>query len=264
MFCAVLLVFGLLTHERNEVWRNDLSLSRDMVKRSPGKSRGYVSLGLAYYAQGDADKAVEEYYAALSVDPNCAPAYHNLGVALTARNLIDKAIESFEAALRILNNMPARARSELGRSSLVHHHLADLYQRQDRHAEAMEQYTLAILADEGNPQLYIDRGIAYLDARSYDLAVGDFTSAIARDPVSAIAYMNRGNALDEKGETRQAIEDYNKAIRIDPGYANAYYNRGIAYYRMRNMSASHTDLQKACDLGNRQACEAMNTVRKAE
>jgi tetratricopeptide (TPR) repeat protein len=259
--CILPIVFLAATVHRNNLWQSDLTLSRDLVQHAPTKCRPHVSLGLAYFAETAYDRAVEEYYAAISADPSCVPAYHNLGLVLTAKQLPNKAIDAYEAALRIVaSSSHASAEPDSEHLAALHDNLGNLYVERGRMIDAVDQFSRAIAADPSKAQYFIDRGLAQLRMRAYDPAVRDFTTAIDRMPESATAYMNRGNAWDEKGNAARALADYDQAIRLDPQYANAYYNRGVCREREGERAVAADDLRKACELGNASACAALRSI----
>jgi protein O-mannosyl-transferase len=52
---AVLLLAacGWGTYQRNAVWHDDMTLWKDVVRKSPGNPRGHLSYGSAFLSRGD-------------------------------------------------------------------------------------------------------------------------------------------------------------------------------------------------------------------
>ena len=76
---AVLVVaLGALTVSRNAVYRSEVALWEDSVRRSPGKARGWNNLGYAYEQAGRFRDAEAAYLRALRVDPGHPLARGNL------------------------------------------------------------------------------------------------------------------------------------------------------------------------------------------
>ena len=50
--CALLIVLGLFTAERNAVYRSEIRLWEDTAAKSPGKARVFNNLGYAYFLAG--------------------------------------------------------------------------------------------------------------------------------------------------------------------------------------------------------------------
>jgi tetratricopeptide (TPR) repeat protein len=64
------------------------------------------------------DRAIEDFTAALRIDPNYANAYNNRGNAYDDKGMYDRAIEDYTAALRIDPNHPnAKTNLELARKA---------------------------------------------------------------------------------------------------------------------------------------------------
>jgi tetratricopeptide (TPR) repeat protein len=72
------LVLSLLTYQRNLLYRDEVSLWSDTVRKSPVKARPHNNLGHAYAMQGDWDRAIEEFRIASRLDPDYALAKNNL------------------------------------------------------------------------------------------------------------------------------------------------------------------------------------------
>ena len=53
--------YGFAAYQRNLVWKDDLSLWSDVVKKSPNKARSYLSLGVAYQGRGLVNQAIKRY-----------------------------------------------------------------------------------------------------------------------------------------------------------------------------------------------------------
>ncbi len=67
-------------HERNKVWKTNLSLWEDVAKKSPKNGRGLMNYGLALMAKGDYVNAEIYYNKALVYTPNYSYLYINLGI----------------------------------------------------------------------------------------------------------------------------------------------------------------------------------------
>jgi len=75
---AVVFLLGFLTHQRNLVYRDQVSFWSDTVRKSPNKARRHNNLGHAHALEGEWDEAIEEFRAAARLDPNNALAHKNL------------------------------------------------------------------------------------------------------------------------------------------------------------------------------------------
>ena len=66
----IILCFGVLTTKRNEVWKDEVSLWKDAKEKAPRVVRPYNNLGEAYDKLGNYSPAIDEFKAALSLNPN--------------------------------------------------------------------------------------------------------------------------------------------------------------------------------------------------
>lgn len=75
---SAVLVLSLLTHQRNLLYHDEVSLWSDTVMKSPDKARPHNNLGHAYAMQGDWEEAIEEFRIAVRLDSDYALAQKNL------------------------------------------------------------------------------------------------------------------------------------------------------------------------------------------
>lgn len=72
------LILGCFTIKRNNLYRSEIALWEDVIKKSPNKARGYNNLGYAYKLAGDTGKAESFYLKALELAPDFTRARNNL------------------------------------------------------------------------------------------------------------------------------------------------------------------------------------------
>lgn len=151
----VLICFGAFTWQRNTVWQTDVGLWSDIVKKSPNKGRGYLSLGLAYIKLGQTDWGIAHYRKALMVltkptdKYDRAKAYRNLGFAYIMKGEYYEAVNELATALQLqpddakthLNlgiaykkiNQPGKAEYHLQRSRSLNSNMFDAGQQTSGH-----------------------------------------------------------------------------------------------------------------------------------
>lgn len=125
--------------------------------------------------------------------------------------------------------------------------LADSKHKQDKYAEAIELYNQAETFQANDPELYFNRGAAYVFTEDYKQAIRDFNKSIEIRPDFPDVYYYRGYSLAEQGRLKAAIEDYSTAIKLKPEYAAAYYNRGAAKAELESYEAGMQDFQVALE-----------------
>ena len=98
---ATLLLLGLagLVVQRNEAWRNELSLWSDAHEKNPLAIRPLLYMGNAERARGNIDQAVRAYTKALEIEPDNAVVRAGMGNALMDLGRVDLAITAFKRPL---------------------------------------------------------------------------------------------------------------------------------------------------------------------
>jgi hypothetical protein len=138
----VVVVFAGAAYSRNRVWKDEITLWRDVVQKSPEKARGYHNLGTAYRFDGQNDKAIDYYRAALDIDyyraalefdPGFAQTHCFLGIAYRDKGMWDKAMGHYWAAIAI---KPDYAEPHL--------YLGEAYEHKGFLEEAAEEYRAAL------------------------------------------------------------------------------------------------------------------------
>jgi len=74
----ILIIFSVLTIQRNKIWISEVSLWGDTLKKSPKKIRPIINLAQAYSKIGEFDLAVEYYGKAQTLNPNIFETNYNL------------------------------------------------------------------------------------------------------------------------------------------------------------------------------------------
>lgn len=77
---VLIAILGMVTYPRNTVWKDDLSLWRDTVTKSPAKARPHNHLGISYKNKGLIEKAIEHYQISIRLAPTYSEPYNNLGI----------------------------------------------------------------------------------------------------------------------------------------------------------------------------------------
>jgi tetratricopeptide (TPR) repeat protein len=276
----ILLLLAGATYARNEVWRSDIRLWEDVIRKSPAKARGYNGLGLAYAHAGQWEPAIAMYGQALFRDPGYSVALNNLGGALHESGRYREAILAYSRAIELEPENPAfvnnrgityarigdleRAEKDYEKAVRLndgyadaHHNLGLLSHLQGRYGEAIDHYSRAIALGPGDPVYHSNRGLSYVFRKEYRNAIRDFATAISLAPDLADAYNGLGIAYGETGRMEEAIANFSIAIRKNPSNGGSYRNRGLAYAATGNHPEALSDFRKACELGEDDACRLL-------
>ncbi|HXQ81282.1 MAG TPA: tetratricopeptide repeat protein [Opitutaceae bacterium] len=214
------LVLGFLTARRNEVYASELSLWTDTVAKRPENPNARNYLGLALAGAGRVPEAIQQYRAALDIQPAYPGVLNNLGNALDRSGRTPEAIGCYEAALRLEPGFAA-----------AHYNLAKALERSGRTAEAIPQFEEALRIEPGRADGHNDLGEALLRSGRVSDAIAQMEEAVRASPDFARARFSLGNALVQAGRIPEAIESYEEALRIQPDLAEAGNNLGVLLCR---------------------------------
>jgi superkiller protein 3 len=118
------------------------------VELDSGKANAHSGLGFAWYSKGKPywEKAIEEYYKAIKIDPKYPWAYINLGIVFADQNKLEQAISAYRKAFKVLIDSPKTAETAHNLVT-VHNNLGWLLQKQGRLNEALAEYEAALKID---------------------------------------------------------------------------------------------------------------------
>jgi tetratricopeptide (TPR) repeat protein len=233
---AAALAFGGLTHRRNEVYRSDIALWRDVLARRPANTRALLCLGNAYAENpGHMSEAIAAYRSALAINPELPEVHNNLGNALIAypagESRPGEALDEFRAAIREKPEF-VDAYASLG---------AALLGIPGRLTEAVATYQEGLKVNPRAAKLHFNLAVAY--ARTPGLmaeASSEFQAAAEDQPDFFEAHLNAGQALLRvPGRTAEALAEFETALRLEPDSAAAHVALGTA------LAATSTDLAGA-------------------
>jgi Tfp pilus assembly protein PilF len=207
------IVAALWTYERNEVWRDRITIWEDCVKKSPQKARPYNNLGAALADDGQYSKAIEKYHKALQINPYYPNAYTNLGFALAKQGKVEESITQFLKALQLKPKDPETL-SNLGVALLL----------QNRPEEAIHYLSEAVALNPYLGRAHSNLGVALNRLGRVQEAIEHYSIALQLDPDSAEVYNNLGVALANQGRFEEAIQQFSAALKIYPDYENARRN----------------------------------------
>jgi tetratricopeptide (TPR) repeat protein len=96
--------------------------------------------------------------------------------------------------------------------------------------------------------VYVSRGITYMNMGYYQQAIGDFNRAVTLNSNNASVFNYRGAAYEKLGNYQQAIQDLDMAINLNPKELLAYYNRGDLNIKLGKYKEATKDFDKSIEL----------------
>ena len=271
MGAVLAIAAGVLTLQRNAVYRSGQTLWEDTVAKRPENARALNNLGLTYYNLGRIADSIGLYEKSRRLDPTVANTHYNLGLALMSSGRAPEAVAPFEEAVRIIPyffkahlNL-GTILMQLGREPEAVAHFAEALRYDSAPAEvyfqygvvlaelkrwgqAAEQYAKAVQIDPGYAEAQSNWGTALLRLNAGAAALEHFNAAVRLKPDSPDVHFNLGLALASLGRLAEAAVQYTEAIRLNPDHADAHLNLGIALGQTGKLPEAIIHLQQAVRL----------------
>lgn len=193
---AVSIVFSFQVYSRNKDWKNNLTLYKTDMPKSPNSARSHYYLGNELVRLvGDTMKNKE-----------------------LKKDYLEEAEKHLLSSLEILPNYNDCI-TQLG----------VCYYRGGNYKDASLYYEKA-LKNNPNDALSINNLAAiYFATGKYNQAIEMYKKAIELNPRFADAYINIGSCLGMTQRYQESIEAFEKAIDIDPSKAKAYFFMSKSY-----------------------------------
>ncbi len=173
--------------------------------------------GQVLQKEGDNDRALAAFTAALAVDPNCVEAYQERGLIHRLTRRLDEALEDFNTAI------------ELTPSAELHFRRGVTYAEKREFKNAFADFDEALRRDPNHALTYLNRGLILVVAGKFEKAAEDAERALAIDPMLIRARFLRGVALGKMGRHDLAADDIDAVLVQEPDNARAHNHRGLAY-----------------------------------
>jgi protein O-mannosyl-transferase len=230
----ILVLFSLITIERNKTWKDELTLWADAKQKSPGLVRPYNNLGEAHDKLGNFDKAIVEFKGALNINPNYFFGLNNLGNIYGKQGKYEEAINNFQKAL-----------DQKSDYSPAYYNIARAYHLVGKKQEAVESYRKAIRFNPYFEQAFYNLAYLTMELNGFDEAIENFNKFIKMQPNHSRAHFGLGNALMMKGQLDLAMLEYRLSGKLDPTFAFPYMNMANIQMQTKNISAAIENYEKA-------------------
>jgi tetratricopeptide (TPR) repeat protein len=185
-------------------------------------------------------EALDDYKAALELDPNCWLALHNRAVSFAQQGHGAEALRDFN---RVIHLSPGMA--------IAYRNRGELLASMGRTEEAVADYSRAIAQLPDEADLYEIRGHALHRLGRYQDALADLDRAIELSPHNADAFAHRGNVYAELGDYSRATNDFQQALQLNGNCADAY--RSLAWLESTCPDEQFRDAQQAVAAAERAA-----------
>jgi Flp pilus assembly protein TadD len=155
---------------RNPVWRTDHTLWEDAVTKAPDAAIAHYNFGLVLYKEGELDGAVQQYKAALQLQPS-PKVYNDLAVAYNDLGQPDSAIEFLQVAIQMSPDFAD-----------AHNNLAVACISKGLYENAIYHLNRAVRLDPSFSGAYSNLGLSYERLGLMDNAISNYRKALQLDP----------------------------------------------------------------------------------
>lgn len=199
---AVLIImisgYSIYTFQRNRIWKDDITLWSDALRKSPRSMEVYTSLAIAYRRAGEFGKSIDLSKKALALSGNENFFIHdNLGRMYIDMEKWELAAQEFEMAIK---GYPSKADS--------HNELGTAYYRLNKLDKAEKAFLAAIKYDPYFYRPYFNIGVLYDRLGRREEAFNAYKKAIDLEPGHLRSHLNLGILLEEAGKRQEAVEYY--------------------------------------------------------
>jgi Flp pilus assembly protein TadD len=192
VICAAILLymalFAVQTLRRNPIWRNDLSLSRAMVREAPASAAGHASYALALWSAGRKAEAIEQFRIVVELDPNSVEPRTGLAYALMDQGDLSGAIRELREAVRLRPESP-KTRNDL----------AVMLTRNGQLDSAIAEYKEALRLDPNSELTLNNLGFVYTESGDFQQAIAALKATLRLKPDFAGARANLAAAYRAAG-----------------------------------------------------------------
>ncbi|MFH0797625.1 MAG: tetratricopeptide repeat protein [Candidatus Omnitrophota bacterium] len=248
---SIIACYSVMTYSRNRVWKDELTLWSDVMRKFPNKTRPAYNLGVTYAALGRYQEAIDAYKQAIRIKPDYAEAHYNLGVAYFKLGRCQEAIDAYKQAIRLKPD-----------DAPEYNNLGNVYARVDRYPEAIDAYKQAIRIKPDFAETRYNLGNVYDRVGRYPEAIDAYKQAIRLKPDDAPTYNNLGNVYARVGRYPETIDAYKQAICIKPDLAEAHFNLGVTYLKLGDKGSALEEYTILKDLNGDLANKLFNTIYK--
>jgi len=222
---GVLGAHGYGTYQRNEVWKTEASLWKDVTIKSPKNGRGLMNYGLALMGDGRYDEAEKYFLSSLKLNPYYSVLHTNLGVLKHAQGHNKEAEAYFKQALQYGANDPS-----------ILYFYANFLNSTKRSAAAKPLLEKLVRLSP-----------AHLGGRSLLMQING-THDKAHDRPTAESYLDLSLSYYNNKQYQSCIDACQQALKLKPNYTAAYNNMCSAYSQLGQYGAAETACLEALNI----------------
>ena len=217
-----------------------LQVAGDMVPTSASvrqKAEVRRMLGSSLRALGDTKAAIEQFQAAIAVDP-------------TIENLCTLGDVELEDDAQAASAIFAKVVAQFGDTAAVRMRIGRIYALGGLPGRAIEEFRKAVARDDKMPGAHYSLGAAYMSnsAKDFPRAEAEFRKELALHPNDTFSYPQLGVIAMRRHDYHEAEVDYKHAVASNPLDADNFADLGKLYMETHRLSDAEAALRKAIAL----------------
>jgi tetratricopeptide (TPR) repeat protein len=222
----------------SQIMEAQLASTLDSIIRA-----GYVKIENERYLD-----AIREFDKVLGVQPGNIPA---MGGKISANINANRLREAQRLVDRALETKPGEPEYIFWRGVLSN--------AKKQYQKAIEDFDMVLaMAPASNiliSRIYQNKAVSLSNLNQALEAFNILDQAIIVNPLNIGAYNERGLLLYRAENYQEALADFTRITEIDVTNNVAYYNKAMTYFRMKDKQNACVFFHRACELGNRNACQ---------
>lgn len=225
--CHILFIMlAFMTYNRNGIWRDDVTLYEDNLRKNPNSSTIHYNLAVAYGNRPDMWKeAIREYELIMdknlpeSREANNSMLHYNIAVAYSRDPAMwDKALKEYETAITA---DPANYKAYYNKGLI--------YNKRKNYKDASTYFEKAANIEKNNYQVRMSLAFAYYQTGNIDMAIKHVSRATmlerkaGGDKKNDSPFVILGDLYTRNKDFKLAAAAYKKALNETPGNPEVLY-----------------------------------------
>ena len=206
------------------------------------RALAYGNRGWAYANLDRDPDAINDFNAALAIDPDLVFALLDRGLAFHRQGKFGEAQADYDRVIALAPNTLDAYRNR----SMILAHLGRL-------KEAIADLDEAVRCDPSNPNWFARRGCYCLRDGNLEAARANYESALRLDPEDEEAYRGRAILFARQHDSQRGVEEVSEAIRQHPDSARLFYARGLVHLDLLEPKEALEDFDAAILLRGKSA-----------
>ena len=240
----VFIGYGWITHQQCKIWKDSETLWTHVLKYYQKTTLPFHNRGNYYRDNGMTLKALEDYSAAISLDPSHANTFNSRAklyfTLAKSADTLQLALNDYNKAIQL---SPENGEFYINRGAT--------YARLGNRKQAFEDINYGLELKPNQASGYLNRFVLYYQDRQYNKALADIERYLDLDPNNPDFWYERGNINVILGRVNDTVLSYlNRAIAMDPTKAQYHYKKGEALAELNRLDEARQSMMMAAELGH--------------